>query len=215
MAKRSAGGLPTRDLIKQVLGGLADLPVTVGARRLEGGVDLGSVERRERDDGAAADRGAIGRAPPGWRAVRPGRRWRRARRRPPRGTSASVDVRWRWRSARRPSPVRAGLVRRLPTRRPRPRSDRRRPTARAGPGRRRRASRRPPPPPGTAPSARGRAGPRPARRRPASRGAASAPRAVARTTGSGSASSERADAGVAQVAGQRRRPAPPGAGGGG
>jgi rod shape-determining protein MreB len=48
-----------KDLTSQVFGGLADLPVGVGEGALERGVDLGALERREGEDGAAADRGPV------------------------------------------------------------------------------------------------------------------------------------------------------------
>ena len=40
---------------REVFGGLAHLPVAVGQGALEGGVDVGAVERRQREHGAASD----------------------------------------------------------------------------------------------------------------------------------------------------------------
>ena len=69
----------------QILGHLAHLPVAVGEGPGDRGVDVGTVEGRERDHGPAAHRGLVvaggveDGGEPGGR-----RRWRRARRRPPR-----------------------------------------------------------------------------------------------------------------------------------
>ena len=66
----------------QVLGGLADLPVAVGERGLQGGRHLGGArvvgveERRQREHGASADGRLVRRGVRGWRRGRGRRRWR-------------------------------------------------------------------------------------------------------------------------------------------
>ena len=176
-------GRPRASSAAEVLGRLAHLPVAVLAGRRQRRVDVGTLERGERQHGPAAHRRLVARAPRGSRAGPPRRRWRRARPRPPRAPARRRGRRpaRRARPRRRP---RAAAARRSPTPPP-PRSSRRRRRGRRGAtAARRRAGRacldRPPPhhqrPGRPAPSSRS-----PRRRGRPSR--SSAPIAVARTDG--------------------------------
>ena len=178
-------------LAAHVLRRLADLPVTIRERPLEGGVDLGTVERRQRQDRPPAHRRPVGGGGEDGGQARRGRRWRRARRPPPPGRSGRHA---------RSSPPPARPRRRI-------REAGARPTPRPLPPPRRHRGRRAPPParvrrlpgmPAASSAARARttgdgSASAATRSAPASEPArARAPSAVARTEGSGSARRRRA-----------------------